>query len=269
MKITQKEVTMNFHVLNQKQDVSKSGKLTIALYPNAFLEKKNGQKKWYARVVNRRKLEMSDIADDMVANNVTIEDKIVSRTVILEIWRQINNAIISRLAEGLAVNTGICSINLAITGSFAHPNDSFDASKHGIELRYRSESSVADILNSLEPTTTQAILNAPYISHIEDSQSENVLSIGNYIKIYGKSIKIAGTDESVGLYFENMNDNSDVIKITASELFHNTNSCLMCKVPDSLTKDSLYRIRIVTQFYSNSYLKKEPFETEFTDLAAV
>lgn len=43
----------------------------------------------------------------------------------------------------------------------------------------------------------------------------------------------------------------------------------MCKVPDSLTKDALYRIRIITQFYSNSYLKKEPFETEFTDLAAV
>lgn len=255
---------MNFNLLNTKPDVSKTGKLAIALYPNSLLEKKNGKHSWYARVVNRRKLSMSDIADDMVTNGVT-----KTKEEIMDTWRQINNAIISRLAEGLSVNTGLCTIRLSIEGSFDSPQSTYNPDKHTIDLQFRTQPEISKILNNLEPVINQAALKLPDITRIKDTNGSNTLTPGGFLEIHGKNLKVIGEDSSIGLYFENMQDSSDVIQLGIDKIPFNNPACLMCIVPTELKSGAIYQIKIITQYSTGNNTTINTKEGIFTDLTVV
>lgn len=255
---------MNFNLLNTKPDVSKTGKLAIALYPNSLIEKKNGKQSWYARVVNRSKLEMSDIADDMVTNGVA-----KSKEEILDLWRQINNAVISRLAEGLSVNTGICTIKLSVTGTFDSPMSNFNPEKNSIEMQFRPQSDVSEIFDSLEPVISQAVIKTPDVLNVTDTNGSDSLTPGGFLLISGKNLKIAGDDSSVGLYFENMDDQSDVIHLSQDKISYNTPTKLMFVAPSELQTGATYQLRIVSQFSNNNYIRKETVEGIYTGLKVV
>lgn len=255
---------MNFNLLNTKPDVSKTGKLAIALYPNSLLEKKNGKQSWYARVLNRRKLEMSDIADDMVTNGIT-----KSKEEIMDTWRQINNAIISRLAEGLSVNTGLCTTRLSVEGSFDSPSSPYNPEIHSIDLQFRTHPEVAEIVNNLEPVISQAISKLPDITKVKDTNGSNCLTPGGFLEIHGKNLKVIGDNSSVGLYFENMQDSSDVIHLGIDKIPFNNPACLMCIVPSELKSGAVYQIRIITQYSAGNNTTINTNEGLFTDLTVV
>ena len=254
---------MNFNTLNSEPVTSQTGKLAIALYPNALVDSKYGKQTWYARVVNRLSVSMSDIADDMVSNGVSY-----SKEEILKMWQLINNAVIVRLTEGISVDTGIGIISLSITGSFESGQAEFSKERNKIDICFRKGKRLTTIMNSLEPITTQGMQVVPEITNVIDKNSneENCLTPGGILIIKGQNIAIAGENESVGVYFENMEDNQDFVKLTEKDFAENTSKKIICIVPQSLNKNTIYKIRLVTQYSKNGHLRTKPLETEYQNL---
>ena len=60
---------MRQNFINIEDNTPKSGKLSIALYPNQMRKTGGKATSYYARVVNRRTLRMEDIFNDLLSDD--------------------------------------------------------------------------------------------------------------------------------------------------------------------------------------------------------
>ena len=75
-------------------------------------------------------------------------------------------------------------------------------------------------------------------------------------------LAIEGTDESVGLYFMNVDDETKSVRLEKSKIGTNSSTRLACAVPTTLA-DGTYRIKVVTQFTKSKATRKEPLSFVF------
>ena len=96
---------MNLNTLAAEEADYKSGSLPVALYPNVMRREKDGKQTFYARPIIRKHLSMEDIASDMVVEGVNGG---MTREQIVSIWKNINCAVLDRVANSCSVDTGLC-----------------------------------------------------------------------------------------------------------------------------------------------------------------
>ena len=105
---------MNLSTLAAEEADYTSGSLPVALYPNVMRRDKDGKQTFYARPIIRKHLSMEDIASDMVVEGVNGG---MTREQIVSIWKNINCAVLDRVANSCAVDTGLCVCSTRISGS--------------------------------------------------------------------------------------------------------------------------------------------------------
>ena len=249
---------MNINTLSQQTADYETSKLAVALYPTAMRKETDGKTTYHARTLFRNKLSMENIANDILATGsltgYTVEQ-------ILSVWSVVNNAMIDRVLNGSIVDGGIGSYYAKISGSFDSEQSSFDSKKNAIDIAFRSGKEVKELAKSLSPVIAQGNSTKPEIVSVTDIESgkENVLTPGGFLDIAGKSILVTGTNEDVGLYFVNTEDESKTVKVPASKIGVNTSSRIACVVP-SLESGS-WKIRIVTQCSKNTPRKESQLFT--------
>lgn len=257
---------MNINTLSAPVADHKSGSLPIALYPNAMRRETDGRQTFFARPVSRTRLFMEDIATDMIVagvNNGQSAEQIVA------IWNNINNAILDRVSNSCSVDGGLGIYSAKITGTFETENDAFSPQKHSIDMAFRTSTSVKSQLAKLAVVIRQGNSAKPQISGVYDMESggSEFLTKGGFLEITGSNLAIEGTDDSVGLYFVNITDETKSVRLEKGKMGTNSSSRLACVVPAALS-DGTYKIKVVTQFSKSKTLRKEPlsfvFDKQFT-----
>lgn len=247
---------MNLATLTKPAPDYETGKLPIALYPERMIKNDDGSSGCFARVINRGKFDMEDIAADVVASGLAL-----SKDEILSVWQKAWAAIIDRLINGGTVDTQVLKLSLGVTGLFRSEQAAFDRSVNSIELHARPTEYLKHILDSLDCVTAVGSASAPFVSSVYDAESKTenqCLTRGGIVQISGLCLKIFGDDSLVGVYFVPENAELECVKLEKSRLGLNQPKKLACVVPDSLVLGEKYRIRIVTQFMKTAKARKEP-----------
>ena len=233
------------------------GRLSIALYPT-YLREKDGKMTYHAKVVNRNKVSMADICDDLVAsgNNcgLTAEE-------LKAVWQNICQARIKRLAEGISSEDDIGTLSPSVKGAFADDQTPFDKEAHTITVRLRPSEEVSATMANLTPVITLGNTCHPVIDCVQDlrTQTDTTLTPGGLLSIRGKNICLVGDSETVGLYFENVQDAEEVVKVAPEDMSTNCKSALCLIIPAELKDGCQYRLRLVTQYNGSKKLfRKEP-----------
>ena len=250
---------MNLNTLAADEADYKSGNLPVALYPNAMRREKDGRQTFYARPIIREHLTMDDIASDMVVTGVNGG---MSREQIVSVWKNINCAVLDRVANSCSVDTGLCRCAASVTGSFDTDGDTFSRGRHCIGMAFRSSRAVRDKLGELSVVIRQGNSASPCISGIRDLESEEagmqgVLTRGGYLELTGSNLMLFGTAPSVGLYFVNEDDPAKTVVLGEKKMGTNSPSKLACVVPTTLA-DGYYRLKVVTQFTHSKLPRREP-----------
>ncbi len=243
----------------------KSGYLSVALYPDMMHRENGGISKYYARVVNRRKLSVEDIANDVVSDGIAHD-----KADIVKIWSVMANAILMRLSAGLSVDIGLGILYPCINGCFDRNGAELDGSKTSIGVQYRMSSLVKDVMGKLTPVVTQGNSVDPQILRVADHKSgwdsgnlteaekerPGTISVNGFFRIEGKNLCIVGEKEDVGVYFD-AEDGSESIKLSSKDIVRNDASVIECIAPAEMAVGN-YRIRIVTQYSKTKTYHAEP-----------
>ncbi len=242
-------------MLNDNLDL-KVGRLAIALYPT-HLQKKDGKVTYHAKVVNRDKASMADICNDLVAsgNNCGL-----SAEVIENIWHKICHARKKRLAEGISTEDDIGTLYPSVKGTFADDQSPFTKGVHTITIRLRPSDETSETMANLTPVITQGNTCHPVIDGVQDirTQTDTALTPGGLLSIKGRNICLVGDDEAVGLYFENVHDATEIVKVSPADMSTNSKNVLCLIIPASLKGGCQYRLRLVTQYSgSKKVFRKE------------
>lgn len=252
---------MNINTLSEVKVSHKSGGLPVALYPNKLFKGKDGKASYYAMTIIRDTCFDEDIANDIIVSGL---NEGLSKIQILRVMELVRNAKLARLADAYAVDDGISRMQLKVKGGFDSDSENFSTEKHSVEIALHPTSDAKKYFEKLRPVIRQGNSKKPVITGIYDvkSKSGDTLTKGGYLEIRGTGMKICGDNENVGLYFENTEDSSDIVKVSADELGQNVGSTLACVVPSEL-KSGTYRIKVVTQFMNGKTFRKTPQEAVF------
>lgn len=268
---------MKQNLINIEDNTPKSGKLSIALYPNQLRKTGGKATSYYARVVNRRKLNMEDIFNDLLSEDGSIDTARMRKT-----WNTVINAIAMRISSGISVDFGLGVLSPAVNGSFASEQSEFNRNRHSITVQYRPSQDMKDTMSSLEPVITRGNSCRPEVIRVYDhgshwdsanlleneSLESGKLSRGKLLIIEGKKLCIAGDEDKVGLFFDSCTDPDKSIKLGAADLCRNQPTVLECLVPAELDETDTYRLRVVTQYLSKDKCREEhlseTFPTVFT-----
>ncbi len=261
---------MNLNTLAAEEADYKSGSLPVALYPNVMRREKDGKQTFFARPIIRKHLTMDDIASDMVVEGVNGN---MTREQIVSVWKNINCAVLDRVANSCAVDTGLCVCSTRISGTFGTDSEEFSRKRHSIGMAFRTGRDVNEKLNELTVVIRQGNSMRPQIAGIRDLESgkDGMLTPGGYLEITGSNLTISGDDGSVGLYFESEDNPENTVVLGKEKMGPNSPSKLACVVPAALAAGS-YRIKIVTQFMNSRVQRKKPLsfvhDTPFTVVSA-
>lgn len=263
---------MKQNLINTEDNSPKSGKLSIALYPNA-LRKSNGKEiSYYARVVNRRCLGMDDIVNDLLS-----EDGSIDAVQMKKDWNSIINAIAMRISAGISVDFGLGVLSPAVTGSFSGEQSEFNRNKNCITVKYRPSQDIKKTMSSLKPVITRGNICRPEITRVFDcgsgwdsaklkedqSLDSGTISAGNLLIIEGKNLRLDGSSGEVGLYLDNIAAPDKSIRLGPESLCRNNPALLEFIVPREIEQDAEYRIRLVTQHMPGGRLRESPLSGSF------
>ncbi len=256
---------MNINTLSTSNADYESSKLAVALYPTAMRKEQDGKISYHARPIFRNKLGMENIANDIIATRA-LEG--FSLEQILTVWRVVNNAVIDRVLNGSLVDGGIGIYYAKITGSFDSEQSTYDSDKNAIDIAFRTGKTVKELASTIKPAIAQGNTIKPEIISVFDveSGSDNVLTPGGFLDITGKKLLVTGTNEDVGLYFVNTEDDSKTVKVEPAKIGVNLASRLACVVP--ALESGKYRLKVVSQC-SKAAPRKESVECNFTTIFAV
>ena len=247
---------MNLNTLAAKEADYKSGSLPVALYPNAMRREQDGKQTFYARPIIREHFSMNDIASDMVVEGV---NNGMTREQIVAIWKNINCAVLDRVANSGSVDTGLCLCSTRISGTFGTDSEEFSRKRHSIGMAFRASRDVTKKLNELNVVIRQGNSAKPQIADIHDLESgkDGTITPGGYLEITGSNLMLFGTDESVGLYFQSEDKPENTVVLGKNKMGRNSPSKLACAVPASLA-EGRYRLKIVTQYMNSKVQRKKP-----------
>ena len=143
---------MNIRTLAKKEAEYKSGNLPVALYKNTLVSDADGKNQYYAMTISRGVCTDEDIANDIVISGL-LEN--MSKEQILSVMETARNARLARLADGYAVDDGICKCQLKIKGSFESESDTFSRERHSVSISSHPTASAKKVFSEIEPVIRQ------------------------------------------------------------------------------------------------------------------
>ena len=226
------------------------GKLTVQLYDLPLTKDPNDRT---GKIVLRNSLKLDDLVQDVVP---LVGD--VQAETIKSVMRRMIDAAISRVADGFAVDFGVCHIYPSVTGVFPSPNSQFNPEVNSVVARYAQTLAMRKGLeNSLIKVVGDASVG-PVISEVEDMKTHTINSSITPLKnltISGSRIRIAGESADNGVRFVPVNGDAPV-EVPMDEIVVNDPSRVMVLVP--VMEDGEYYVELTTQFSTKGTQVKEP-----------
>lgn len=234
-------------------------KLNIWLYDNQLTADPND---FFGKVKNNGILTNDALADLLVEEGTEYK-----KEAIVEILSRTDRIKVDKLAEGYAVNNGVCYARVGVSGRFKGSTDRFDKDEHKVTASFSAGAALRSALQDVDVDILGVAKVDPVISKVTDSLTGNedsTITPNNVIIIKGDKIKIAGDATDNGIYFINQGDNS---RIKCTQVIRNEPKELVVMTP-SLTAGE-YILEVVTQYSTGHSQVKEPRSSQFEQLLVV
>ncbi|MGL4908649.1 MAG: DUF4469 domain-containing protein [Bacteroidales bacterium] len=198
---------------------------------------------------------------DMVVDEKFLVDFLAQRgntstTHYLAVVNELNAALKYFVENGYSINLPFLQVNYSISGVFESAADTFDSSRHQLNLLAHLGKELRRVdISKIHPNKHQVTINQALISQVLDvasQQSDSTLTPGNMLQIIGNLIKVDGENAQVnGVYFVNQATQEE---LKVSFLAVNSPKQIVLLIPPLAAGN--YNVKILTQFSGGgNYLK--------------
>ncbi|MDR0700015.1 MAG: DUF4469 domain-containing protein [Tannerella sp.] len=201
----------------------------------------------YARVVEVRTRTQEDLAQAVADRNMGISKPEVlamleAQAEIIERW----------VSDGDAVLTRTVHIHPTVPGVYKEGEYPSQAVVRATPTKELSEAIKHTPLQHTEPISP---IRIEFVHDIPSNTTNDKITRGGTAKIKGHSLKIAGTDPSVGIEFISIEDPEAIYKVAAKNILINNPSELMIIAPQMVVNEEVI-VRVTTQYSPGTSLKK-------------
>ena len=182
---------------------------------------------------------------------------LVTRTDILAVLNNYEETLADILLDGGTVTTPLFNSSFSISGVFEGPMDSFDGSRHKLNINLTKGTLLREVEKRVKFEKTTAVTPMPLIQEVKDSISgsyNDKLTPGGVIEIRGNTLKIEGDMPECGLWFVF----EDGTETKASVFIENKPARIIAMIP--VLSAGEYHVKIVTQFSGGG----KPLKTQKT-----
>jgi hypothetical protein len=203
----------------------------------------------YARVVEVRTRTQNDLAQAVADRNMGISKPEVlamleAQAEIIERW----------VADGDAVLTRTVHIHPTVPGVYKDGEHPTQAVVRTTPTKELSEAIKKTPLQHTEPVSP---IRIELFHDTQTNTTNNKVTRGGAVKITGHNIKIAGTDDTVGIVFISLEDPDAIYPVPAKDILINNPSELMIIAPLMVVDEEVV-VRVTTQFTNSKTLLKLP-----------
>ena len=180
---------------------------------------------------------------------------LLTRTDVLAVFNGLEETLADIVKDGGTINLPLFNTSFSISGVFDGPMDSFDSSRHRLNVNLTKGTLLRKAESEVRFAKTDAVTPQPSIVEVRDAVSgatNDVLTPGGVIQLWGANLKIAGDNEANGLWF--VPETGDAVK--AEVVVTNKPSQLIAMIPALAAGN--YTVRVVTQSTGGGVLLKTP-----------
>lgn len=190
---------------------------------------------------------------EAIINLILRKGTLLTRTDVLAVMNAEEEVITDIIGEGGTINLPLFNTSFSISGVFEGPMDSFDSSRHRLNVNLTKGTLLRRAEGEVRLTKTDTVAPQPAILEVKDVVSGKVneaLTPGGVVQLWGSNLKIAGEHADVGLWFVPETGNA----VKAQVLVTNKPSQLIAMIPATLAAGN-YTLRVITQYSGSSLLK--------------
>ncbi|HYG37239.1 MAG TPA: DNA-binding domain-containing protein [Cytophagales bacterium] len=221
-----------------------------SLHPNHL----NGNKgTYYAQVDYRAVVDLNELIEHMLKSGSSI-----SKSDILAVYHEFQEAICYFLKEGYYVNTPLVKVYPSIAGKFAGSEAAFNKNTNVVSpcvspgkvlMKTVKEASVEKV----HPKFQKPIFNV--FNDINSGKSDSEITPGGIASLKGKNLKINKADSEQGIFF--INNSGDRFKV--EHVVQTTNTELIFQIPSILSSGD-YKLAIIQIIKNNKKKQINLFE---------
>ena len=169
--------------------------LKYALRENLLTPQPND---YMAQVTDSRSYNLEQIIDKMIERGSTLTKADI--TAAMQVYTE---TVCSLLEEGLQINTPLINTSMSISGVFEGATDSFDASRHTVNINITPGTKLKETLAKVKTQKVEAASTDPFVTEVKDIVSGVVnecLTAGGILQAAGSRLKFDNTDEAQGVF---------------------------------------------------------------------
>jgi hypothetical protein len=225
-------------------------RIRVKLYPN-YLPGTQG--KYIARTDDEASMSIEQVASEAKNRGGytgSIEDMVEHVKIYLE-------EAAHQLSDGYSINNGWYSIHPKVGGTFDKPDDA-NLQNHIVHFAFRSLKPLRALAARVELVIEGIADVQGYIDQVLNvsiGSIDDSLTPGGMLAVSGHKIKIDGDNPEVGLYLIQQ-EGGERIPVPGP-LAENSASKVIALIPAALAAGT-YRLEIVTQYTTGSFILKEP-----------
>ena len=225
-------------MVNQVNEVMH--RIRVKLYPS-YLPKVQGA--YLARTNNEASLNIEEVCAALKNRGGFTG----SYKELIENVRQFFDEVAYQLCDGYAINTGYFSIHPNVGGTFNSLSEGHNPDKHPIGFRFRPlvplRRLAKDIVIDIEGLADASGYIDEFVD-IDENSTNAIFVPGDQFSISGHKIKIAGDENTCGLFFVPVEDPTKAVKVM--RIADNSPSKIIGIAPD--TQFLYNKLEIRTQF---------------------
>jgi len=236
-------------------------RIRVKLYPN-YLPKVKGL--YIARTNNESSLSIEDVCAALKNRGGFIGDhEELAKNV-----RKYFEEAAYQLCDGYGINTGYYSIHPNVGGTFDSLKDGIDPKRNKVNFSYRTLAPLRFLAEHIAIEIEGLGGDSGWIDEFTDVEEDLVncqFIPGNTFSITGHKLKVAGDDETCGVYFVPVEDPSKAVKV--KRLAVNSTTNIVGKAPDTEYAYNTVEIRTqfsgsTTKFLKSTRVIKSSFQLE-------
>ena len=205
--------------------------LKYALRENLLTPQPND---YMAQVTDSRSYNLEQIIDKMIERGSTLTKADI--TAAMQVYTE---TVCSLLEEGLQINTPLINTSMSISGVFEGATDSFDASRHTVNINITPGTKLKETLAKVKTQKVEAASTDPFVTEVKDIVSGVVnecLTAGGILQAAGSRLKFDNTDEAQGVFLVPETGNAVRCNIVAE----NKPARIMAMIPADITAGTYY-----------------------------
>ena len=175
------------------------------------------------------------VSEDELIEMMVLHNTGVTASVARKVLAEYTKSLRYFLEKGRHINTPLLNTSYSISGVFSSDEDTFDASRHRLNLNVTPGTAIKDVVEHTEVRKVEAGANLPLVSAYFDTESgakNDTLTPNEIGRISGKRLKFDSNEPAQGVFFINSKNQ----EFRVGKLAECRPSKIIFKVPANLPK---------------------------------